>query len=317
MPLPFDKSVAKCATIEAMPNLDLNDVAAFVRVVENTGFAKAARELGVPTSTVSRAVARLEEAAGVRLLHRTTRNLSVTSEGHAFHQRVAPLVASLRDATLHLGTGGKEPEGLLRITAPNDIGSAFLSGEVVRFAERYPLLRVELKLTNHKLNLVSEGIDVAVRAGRLESSSLVARKVGTLQVELYAAPSYAERHRLPTTLDELSKHQIVAFGARDGKITWQLEGPRGQETLELACRIACDDFGFVRAVVSAGGGIGLIPRMLAASEVATGRLVRVLPDYGVKGAALHVIYPSARQVPVKVTAFRDFLAKSCAHTMRE
>jgi DNA-binding transcriptional LysR family regulator len=300
-----------------MPDLDLNDVAAFVRVVENAGFAKAARELGVPTSTVSRAVARLEENVGVRLLHRTTRNLSVSSEGHAFYERVAPLVVSLRDASRTLGTGGKEPEGVLRITAPNDIGCAFLSEEVVRFADRYPLLRVELLLTNSKLNLVSDGIDVAVRAGRLESSSLVARKVGNLQVDLYAAPSYAERSRLPTALADLSRHRIIAFGARDGRITWQLEGPRGPESVELKCRIGCDDFGFVRAACVAGGGIGLVPRVIAASEVASGRLVHVLPDYGLKGAALYVIYASARQVPAKVTAFRDFLAKSCTQTMRE
>jgi len=303
-------------TIPVMSDLDLNDVAAFVRVVENTGFAKAARELGVPTSTVSRAVARLEETVGVRLLHRTTRNLSVTSEGHAFHQRVAPLVNSLRDATRTLETGGKEPEGLLRITAPNDLGSAFLSEEVVRFAERYPLLRVELILTNRKLNLVSEGIDVAVRAGRLEASSLVARKLGALQADLYASPSYAERHRLPTTLAELSRHHIVAFGAHEGKITLQLEGPRGQESVELSCRIACDDYGFVRAAAIAGGGIGMIPRLITASDVATGRLVRVLPEFGLKGAPLHIIYPSARQVPTKVSVFRDFLAaavKACPH----
>ncbi len=295
-----------------MPDLDLNDVAAFVRVVQNSGFAKAARELGVPTSTVSRAVARLEESVGVRLLHRTTRNLSVTSEGNAFHERVAPLVASMRDATRTLSAGGKEPEGLLRVTAPNDIGSAFLSEEIVRFVDRYPLLRVELTLTNRKLNLVSEGLDVAVRAGRLESSSLVARKIGTLQVELYASPAYAERARLPTDLAELARHKIVAFGARDGKVTWQLEGPHGQESVQLSCRIACDDFSYVRASLVAGGGIGLVPRMLAASEVATGRLLRVLPEYGVSGAPLHVIYPSTRQVPSKVSAFRDFLAKGCA-----
>jgi len=300
-------------SIQAMSDLDLNDVAAFVRVVENSGFAKAARELGVPTSTVSRAVARLEEAVGVRLLHRTTRNLSVTSEGHAFHQRVSPLVASLRDATRTLGSGNKEPEGLLRMTAPNDIGAAMLSEEVVRFCERYPLLRVELILTNRKLNLVSEGIDLAVRAGRLESSSLVARKVGTIHVELYAAPSYADRHRLPTTLAELARHQIIGVGAQAGKVSWQLEGPRGQETLEANCRIACDDFGFVRAAAVAGGGIGLLPRMIAATDAASGRLLRVLPEYGQKGAALFVVYPSARQVPTKVSLFRDFLAKSCAH----
>jgi DNA-binding transcriptional LysR family regulator len=306
-----EKSASR-GMLQRMTDLDLNDVAAFVRVVENSGFAKAARELGVPTSTVSRAVARLEETVGVRLLHRTTRNLSVTSEGNAFHQRVAPLVASLRDATRTLNAGGKEPEGLLRVTAPNDIGSAFLSEEVVRFADRYPLLRVELLLTNRKLNLVSEGIDVAVRAGRLESSSLVARKVGTLHIELFASPAYAERHRLPTTLAELSRHHIVAFGARDGKIGWQLEGPRGPETVALACRIACDDFGFVRAAVIAGGGIGLIPRMIAMNDLATGRLLRVLPEYGLRGGTLHVVYASARHVPTKVTAFRDFLTKSCS-----
>ncbi len=300
-----------------MPDLDLNDIAAFVRVVENTGFAKAARELGVPTSTVSRAVARLEEAVGVRLLHRTTRNLSVTSEGHAFHRRVAPLVASLRDATRTLGSGNKEPEGVLRVTAPNDIGSAFLSEQIVLFAERYPLLSVELMLTNRKLNLVSEGLDVAVRAGKLESSSLVARKIGAVQFDLYASPAYAEHARLPANLADLSRHKIVAFGARDGKIRWDLAGPRGSETVELDCRIACDDFGYVRASLVAGGGIGLIPRMIAASEVASGRLVRVLPEYGQSGAALFVIYPSARQVPAKVTLFRDFLAKSCAEVMRE
>ncbi|HEX3853132.1 MAG TPA: LysR family transcriptional regulator [Polyangiaceae bacterium] len=300
-----------------MAELDLNDVAAFVRVVENSGFAKAARELGVPTSTVSRAVARLEESVGVRLLHRTTRNLSVTSEGHAFHERVAPLVASLRDATRTLGSGSKEPEGMLRVTAPNDIGSAFLSEEIVHFADRYPLLRVDLMLTNRKVNLVSEGLDVAVRAGRLESSSLVARKIGTLQFELYASPTYAERARLPATLAELSRHKIVAWGARDGKISWQLKGPRGEETADLGVRIACDDFGFVRAATVAGGGIGLMPRMIALTEVATGRLVRVLPEYGQGGAVLHVIYPSTRQVPTKVSAFRDFLAKSCAQTLRD
>jgi DNA-binding transcriptional LysR family regulator len=300
-----------------MAELDLNDVSAFVRVVENQGFAKAARELGVPTSTVSRAVARLEENVGVRLLHRTTRNLSVTSEGHAFHERVAPLVASLRDATRTLGSNGKEPEGTLRITAPNDLGSAFLSEEIVRFADRYPLLRVELVLTNRKVNLVSEGIDVAVRAGRLEESSLVARKIGTFKFELYASPSYAERTRLPATLSELARHKIVAWNARDGKVSWQLKGPRGEETVELSCRIACDDFGFVRAATLAGGGIGLMPRVIGVSDVATGRLVRVLPEYSQGGAALHVIYPSSRQVPTKVSAFRDFLAKSCASPLRD
>jgi len=121
----------------------------------------------------------------------------------------------------------------------------------------------------------------------------------------------------PATSPMLARHKIVAFGAATAKSAGNSKGPRGAEVVELPSRIGCDDFGYVRATLVAGGGIGLIPRMIAASEVATGRLVRVLPEYGVSGASLYVIYPSARQVPTKVTLFRDFLAKRCAETMRD
>lgn len=290
-----------------MSELDLNDVAVFVRVVDHASFAKAARELGVPTSTVSRTVARLEAELGCRLLHRTTRSLKLTSEGHEFYAGVAPAVASLREATRSVSLDPSQPKGTLRVTAPNDLGSMVLASLVVDFAARFPQVQVELELTNRRVDLVSEGFDVALRAGRMNDSSLVARKLGELDSYLYATPQYLDRHGSPESLTELSRHACVLFRPRNGRAELRLTGPRGEETVELWGRIGCDDFAFVRSAVLAGGGIGLIPHVLCAEPLSSGRLVRVLPWYRLAGAALFVVYPSARNVPPRVAAFRDFV----------
>lgn len=146
-----------------MAELDLNDVAVFVRVVEHAGFAKAARELGVPTSTLSRAVARLEEATGARLVHRNTRSVTPTSEGQAFYAEVAPAVAALRHAARGVDSNEREPRGKLRISAPNDIGSTFVAGLVTAFTQRYPEVQVMVELSTRQVNLVQEGFDLALR----------------------------------------------------------------------------------------------------------------------------------------------------------
>jgi DNA-binding transcriptional LysR family regulator len=162
--------------LSGMAELNLDDLAVYVRVVERRGFASAARELGVPTSTVSRAIARLESRTGVRLLHRTTRVLRPTSEGHELYISVGPAVATLRSAARALEPASGKPRGRLRVTAPNDLGSAFLAPVMVQFAEHYPLVSVDFSLTNQNTNLVDEGFDVAVRATpTLGDSSLVAR----------------------------------------------------------------------------------------------------------------------------------------------
>lgn len=295
-----------------MAGVDLNDVAVFVRVVEKGGFAKAARELALPTSTVSRTIARLEEAVGTRLLHRTTRSVRPTSEGRAFYGSVSSAVAALRAATRLVESDEGTPKGTLRLTAPNDIGSTLVADIVVAFQARHPLVQVEIELTNRTVNLVEEGFDVAIRAGRLQSSSLVARKIGSLEAHLYASPSYAERHGLPQTPADLAAHSCVVFRPRGGKGVWELEGDRGAARVEVTAKIGCDDYGFVRAAVLAGGGIGLIPAVLATADLRARRLLRVLPKYELRGASLFLVYPSARQIPAKVAAFRDFMVERCA-----
>jgi DNA-binding transcriptional LysR family regulator len=295
-----------------MAELDLNDVAVFVRVVEHAGFAKAARELGVPTSTLSRAVARLEDATGARLVHRNTRSVTPTSEGQAFYAEVAPAVSALRHAARGVNNDEHEPRGKLRISAPNDIGSTFLAGLVNAFTQRYPEVQVMVELSTRQVNLVQEGFDLALRAsGKLSDSSLVARKAGELEGELYASPSYLAAEGTPAEPADLAQHRCVLFRPNEGQVTWTLEGPEGPVEQRVAGRIGGDDFLFVRAATLSGAGIAVLPRIVAADDVTAGRLVRVLPAHVQRGAALYVVYAAARTLPAKISVFRDFVLQSC------
>jgi DNA-binding transcriptional LysR family regulator len=294
-----------------MAELSLDDLAVFVRVVERGGFASAARELKVPTSNISRAIARLESQSGVRLLHRTTRAVRPTTDGRELFASVAPAVMSVRSAARSLEPATRKPKGRLRVTAPNDICATFLADVIVDFAERYPQVSLDFTLTNQHTNLVDEGFDVAVRAtARLADSSLIARKLGELSLCLYASPSYLSKHGAPTSMADLDRHPCIVFRATELERTWALRGAsRSAEPTAVAVRgrIGGDDFSFVRAMVVAGGGIGMLPQINCASDEASGRLVRVLPEFHARGATLYVVYPSTKQVPARVTAFRDFV----------
>lgn len=296
----------------AVAMADLNDVAVFVKVVERGGFAAAARELGVPTSTVSRTLARLEASLGVRLVHRTTRNVRPTNDGQRLYEEAASAVATLASATRRAAHSTHELRGLLRVTAPNDLAEAFVGEAVAAFAALHPVLELELVLTTRVVNLIEENIDLALRAGALRDSSLIARRIGSTELRLYASPDYLARRGVPRRPSELAKHELVLFRARDGRTHWKLERGRRSLDLEVSGRIRGDDFGFVHAVALAGGGIALMPRTLAVRAVAEGRLVQVLPGWENRGGALFAVYPSTKFVPRKVALFRDFVARRFA-----
>jgi DNA-binding transcriptional LysR family regulator len=290
-------------------DLDLNDLRVFVRVVDRGGFAAAARELGVPTSTVSRTIARLEASTGSRLLQRTPRSVQATSEGRALYASVSEAVTTLERAARALEPATRRPKGVLRVTAPTDIGGSFVADVAVAFCERYPLVQIDLALTNRSVSLVDEGFDVAVRAAtRLADSTLVAKKIGDLEHALYASPRYIESHGTPSSPGDLANHRCILFRAKDLVGTWRLYD--GKETTEVSvrARMGGDDFSYLRAAVLAGGGVALMPRLVCAKDEAAGRLVRVMPGFEAKGAGLYVLYPSAAHVPARVTAFRDFVA---------
>jgi DNA-binding transcriptional LysR family regulator len=295
-----------------MAEVDLDDVAVFVRVVDLGAFARAARELGVPTSTVSRTIARLEEKVGTMLLRRTSRSLQPTLEGRAFYAQVAPAVATVRAAARAFEGTDAAPQGTLRITAPNDLATICLADLVVAFTERYPLVRVEMVLTTRVVQLVEEGVDVALRAGPgpLPDSSLVARKLPPMDAALYASPGYVARHGAPSTPEQLDEHACVLFRPHDGEVEWSLRGPAGAVRKKVRGRVSADDLLYVREATVAGAGIANLPRIFAMPLVAEGRLTRVLRDHLSGSGTIHVLYAPSRVVPAKIAVFRDFVFES-------
>lgn len=290
--------------------MDLNRVSAFVRVVVDGSFTAAAKSLGLPKSSISRSVAQLEQDLGVRLLHRTTRQLNLTDAGSAFYERVSRALGDIDEATSAASDNQAEMTGPVRITAPVDLGVWALAPIVARFVRRHPRIRVEVSLSGRVVDLVAEGFDLAVRAGPLRDSSLIARRVGALQSVVYATPKYLARRGEPKTVEDLAKHACVLFRAQNGTSRWELARADGTtRSVDVTGPVATDDMSFVRKAVLAGSGIGILPSFLCERAVETGLLVRVLPEWALNGAVLHIAYPSARFVPQRVAMLREYLVK--------
>jgi DNA-binding transcriptional LysR family regulator len=286
--------------------VDLNRIATFVRVVDEQSFTAAAKTLGLPKSSVSRSVAALEAEVGVRLLVRTTRKLALTDAGRAFYERARDAVAGLEEATAAVADMGREPRGTVRLTAPADLGQQLLPDVVARFTRKHPHIRLEVVLTGRVVDMVEEGFDLAVRAARLDDSSLVARRLGSGALGLFASSAYLRRRGRPKNVAELATHECVLFRGSAGRSTWRLTGPNGVETVEVNGVIDVDDMGFVHGAVAAGAGVGLLPLFLT-PETDGERIVRVLPDYALRGATVHLVSPPGRLEPARVKLFRDFL----------
>lgn len=289
--------------------MDLNRLTVFEAVARTASFTGAARELGLPKSTVSRAIAGLEAELAVQLVVRTTRRVSLNAAGTALYDRLAPLLRQVGAALGEIPEREEQPSGVLRVTAPVDLGVLFLAEAVTRYAARYPAVTVELHLTGRVVDLVAEKFDVALRvARRLEDSTLVARKVAPIVFRLYASPVYLARRGTPRTDAELAEHEWVVFRGGPQKIrpvgAKELLGVAGRE------RIVCDDLLFVRDALRAGAGVGLLPTFMAEPEVLAGSLARVLPRREQVVGHLHLVTPAAKHVPHKVTAFRDLVTET-------
>ncbi len=288
--------------------MDLNHLTLFEAVARTSSFSGAAKELRLPKSSVSRGIARLEEELGTQLLLRTTRQVSLTSAGTALYDRITPLLRQVGAALGELPEREEEPAGRLRVTAPVDLGVLMLADVVTRFTARYPAVTVDLHLTGRVVDLVAEKFDVALRvASSLKDSTLVARRVAPIVVQLFASPLYLARRGTPRSEAELAAHDWVAF--RGGPQKLKLGGPREAVGVEPRERILCDDLLFVRDAIAAGAGVGLLPTFVAEPERIAGKLVRVLPRLERQIGSLHVVTPAAKHVPRKVTAFRDLIVE--------
>jgi DNA-binding transcriptional LysR family regulator len=293
----------------------LDEIERFVCVVEAGSFTAAARKLGLPKSTLSRALARLEDATRVQLLRRNTRSIALTDEGQRFFALVAPHVAGLQDALGQLADEEAQPSGLLRLTMPADLADSVLSELLTRFATRYPRIEVEVEVSSRLVNLLDEGYDAAIRAAvRLQDSALVARKLGISELWLYASPTYLARRGTPTTLSDLATHELALHPLVS---TYEEIGSLVARTSALTSdgsakkpRFSSTDFSFLRGTIRGGGGVGALPSFIAQADVADGRLVRVVPEWSRPAGSIWFVYPSAKHAPKKVLLLRDFLAET-------
>ena len=289
--------------------MDYEDAALFARVVEMGSFTAAAKVLGLPKSSVSRRVARLERDLGARLLQRTTRHLALTVAGQSFYERAQTGIAALDEAATTVRESGAAPRGKIRLTAPADAFDMSLPAMVADFARRYPAIELELVLTSRVVDLVGEGVDLAVRAGMLADSTLVARRIGVIDSVLCAAPSYLADRGRPKTVSDLAAHECVLFRAPGGRMRWRLTGPSGEETVDVHGRVSVDEIMFLTHLTASGAGIGLVPVSAAHALFETGALETLMPQYRSTGAALSIVLPSARFVPARVALLRDFLVE--------
>ncbi len=295
--------------------MDLNHISTFVRVVETGTFTAAATALGLPKSSVSRGVAQLEDSLGVRLLQRTTRKLNLTEAGRRYFQQVRAALGGLEQANGAVADMGTEPRGIVRLTAPGDFSGGLLSDVIGTFVRTYPLIHVDVTLTGRWVNLIEEGFDLALRAGKLRDSSLVARKIAVTELGLYASPAYLKRRGPPKRLADLANHDCLLHRSGQGIIPWRLTGPRGAELVAVTGPVTADSLGFIQGLAVKGAGIGLLPELGCEAEVSRGALVRILPAYAIRGGALHVVSPPLRHVPARVALLRECLIKELPRRM--
>jgi DNA-binding transcriptional LysR family regulator len=286
---------------DRLPDLEL-----FTRIVEAGSLSAAARSLGTTQPTVSKRLAAMERELAVRLVQRSTHRLRLTEEGQAWYDSCRRWLTELREVSASLKGKGRDLEGTLRINAPVTLGRVVVAPLVRRFLELYPGLSVALSLTDHRVDLVVDNVDVAVRVGAIGNPSVVARKLLTYRTRLVAAPSYLAAHGTPTSVEELCTHQVLFYGT---PLVEDVEGPGGRVRLNASARLYTDDgFTFLDAL-EAGMGIGLSSPWLVEPSIARGALVRVLPDaWGLK-LPVHAVYMPSRVLPARVRAFVTFLQK--------
>lgn len=289
--------------------MDYNDIPVFLRVVETSSFTKAAEALGVQKSSVSRSIGRLESELGVRLLQRTTRNLGLTDAGQTFYERVRGAWGGFEEATLTVRELGTEPRGSIRMTAVPGSSAFGLAEAIAAFTHQYPSIKVEVESSTRIVDLVSEGFDIALRAGRLADSSLIAKRVGTTDLVLLAAPAYLKRAGKPTRVRDLAEHDCVLFRGRGGRASWEVLTGGKVEIVDVHGSINTDEIDFAVSAAVTGAGIVAAPPQAAHGPIERGELEVVLKGSHLKGGEIHVVLPSSAFVPSRVMLLRDYLVK--------
>ncbi|NKE64764.1 LysR family transcriptional regulator [Ramlibacter sp. RBP-2] len=292
---------------------DLNDMLFFAEVVDRGSFAAAGRSLGLPKSKLSRRIAALEGRLGVRLLQRTTRRLSLTEAGERYHRHCVAVREQAEAAEETVAIAQSEPRGTIRVACPVTLAQSTIAPLVPRFLALHPQVRIEMQVSNRVVDLVQEGVDVAlrVRPGVDDSGSLVVKKLGMSHSLLVASPAQLERQGRPRTFDDLQRLSTVAMSAVDGRAAWRLVGPdRREHELQHRPVYTADDLLTLKCAVLQGTGMCVLPDYMCGAELQDGRLELVLPGWEPAPWVMHAVFPSRRGLVPAVRRFLDFLGEN-------
>jgi DNA-binding transcriptional LysR family regulator len=289
---------------------DLNDMLYFAEVVDRGGFAAAGRALNLPKSKLSRRVADLETRLGVRLLQRTTRKLSLTEAGEVYHRHVVDMREAAEAANEAVDIVRNEPRGTIKVACPVTLAQTTIGPLVPLFLAKHPQVRIDMQVSNRVIDLVQDGIDVALRVRTTvdDSGSLVVKRLAVSQSLLVATPALLQRFVQPESPEDLRAIPTVAMSAADGRASWKLLGPGGRE-FDFAHRPAytADDLFTIRFAIAQSTGMGVLPDYLCAHELHSGELVQVLPGWAPPRGIMHAVFPSRRGLVPAVRRFLDFL----------
>lgn len=282
------------------------DMEIFARIVRAGTMTAASRELNISPAVVSKRIRKLEERLGCRLFQRTTRQIALTESGHSYYQRVVEILASIEEAEEAVSRDTSVAKGTLKVAAPTSFGRMHIAPHLGPFLESHPDLTVDLTLSDRLIDLVGDGVDVAIRIAELEDSSLVAHRLGPNNRVICASPTYLEHHETPQTLKDLQDHNCLAADAQD---VWRLEGPDGPVDIRVSGRLQTNSSEVVREAVLAGIGIALRSTWDIGPQLKSGQLKILLPEYRVTSrVGLYAVFPSKRFLPIKVRLFINYLA---------
>ena len=278
----------------------------FVRIVESGSFSAVARELGMIQPTVSKQMTALEEKLGVRLLNRTTRRLSMTDAGREYYERCQRILDEVQEMETEVAGLQNRPSGTLRINTPVAFGNVHMLPLTLAFRRKYPGLAIDLSLDDRYVDLVQEGIDIAIRFGELGDSQLVARHVGSSASVCVASPAYLSAHGTPGTPSELREHECITYSYLFSN-EWPFDGPDGPQSIKVHGDFRANSGMTIRSAALEGAGIASVPAFLIREDIETGRLVQLLSQFAPAPIRISAVYPSARLLSRKVKLFVDFI----------
>jgi len=279
----------------------------FVRVVEAGSFSQAAEDLGIGQAAVSKRIAMLEREFRTRLFARTTRRLHLTPEADRIHRLAKEIVSTYDSVGMQPAGEPVKPTGTLQISVPTSFGRRYFSELFIEYMRRYPSVQLNVGFSENYVDLVESGYELALRIGVLPSSSLIARRVGTIRRYLVATPSFLSRHALPSLPHQLSELPCIAYARSPGKVQWTLESDMGRNQVDISPSLLCDDADAMTEATLHHLGIAVLPGWCAVPHLQTGRLAHVLPDFAIPSLPLNIVYPNANWMSNRARMFCDLV----------